>query len=178
MMNALRRKPVLVPVDYSDSSLHAAAVARTAAEDGDVTLVHVVPDLDLIAPSHNWVSDIPRETDAERLNRLREWSESHKLDGVGLRVETGDPGTEVCRVAEESGTQLIVVPSHGRHGLKRLLLGSVAERIVRYCDCSVLVLRRPEDDSVDPGAVEPFFPRKKVVVPIDFSESSLPTIRT
>ena len=56
----------------------------------------------------------------------------------------GQPGTEIGRYVTEVGAELIVIPSHGYGGFKRLLLGSVAEQVVRSADCAVLILRRPD----------------------------------
>ena len=161
---------VLVPIDYSVSSLRAAETARSLTDDVNITLIYVGLDFDLVVPSHNWSTDAPGNTPVRHQERLREWRDDNGLGAVNTRVEFGDPGTEVCKVAEELKTQLVVLPSHGRHGLKRLLLGSVAERIVRHCDCSVLVLRRDADES--DVAEAHGFPKSSVLVPIDFSASS------
>jgi nucleotide-binding universal stress UspA family protein len=59
-----------------------------------------------------------------------------------VEVRIGDPGAEIVKVATELKAGLIVMPSHGRTGLKHLLLGSVAERVVRTATCPVLVLRK------------------------------------
>jgi nucleotide-binding universal stress UspA family protein len=56
-------------------------------------------------------------------------------------VAFGDPGQRITAYAEEVGADVIVMPSHGRTGLKRLLLGSVAERVLRLAHCPVLVLK-------------------------------------
>ena len=61
--------------------------------------------------------------------------------GVQVNVAFGDPGDEITKHAETVHADLIVMPSHGRTGLKRLLIGSVAERVVRLAQCPVLVLR-------------------------------------
>ncbi len=73
---------------------------------------------------------------------LREFVEEG--DWKGLKVETtlerGHPGEQVCRRAGELGADLIVTSTHGRTGLKRVLLGSMAEYIVRHAACPVLVV--------------------------------------
>ena len=61
-----------------------------------------------------------------------------------VTVLAGDAGLETADYAKKVGADLIVVPSHGFHGMKRLLLGSTAERIIRHAHCSVLVLRRKD----------------------------------
>ena len=56
----------------------------------------------------------------------------------------GDPAGEICRIAAEEGAELIVLGTHGRTGILRLLMGSVAESILRHAPCPVLVYRQPE----------------------------------
>lgn len=56
-------------------------------------------------------------------------------------VRWGDPSTEICRVAQERGSDLIVMSTHGRIGLAHVFIGSVAERVVRYAPCAVLIVR-------------------------------------
>lgn len=58
---------------------------------------------------------------------------------------TGDPASAVVRLAEEENVDLIVMGTHGRTGLRRLLMGSVAEAIVRRAKCAVLTLKQPHD---------------------------------
>jgi nucleotide-binding universal stress UspA family protein len=71
-----------------------------------------------------------------------------KLDAHGLTIESlvrqGDPRREILEEAKAWGADLIVVGSHGRTGLERWLLGSVAEHIVRHASCSVEVVRQPK----------------------------------
>ena len=61
---------------------------------------------------------------------------------VIFQVQFGDPGHGITDYAEEVGADVIVMPSHGRTGLRRLLIGSVAERVLRLAHCPVLVLRK------------------------------------
>jgi len=71
-----------------------------------------------------------------------------KLGAAGLalesRVRRGDPSHEIVEEAKSWGADLIVVGSHGRTGMQRLLLGSVAEQVVRHAPCSVEVVRQPK----------------------------------
>jgi universal stress protein A len=69
-------------------------------------------------------------------------------DGVRAerRVETGDPADEILRVAKEIAADLIVIGTHGRTGLSRLLMGSTAEKIVRQASCPVLTIKTPLHD--------------------------------
>ena len=60
---------------------------------------------------------------------------------VDFHVRFGDPGREIAAFAESQHADLIVMPSHGRTGLSRILIGSVAERVVRLAHCPVLILK-------------------------------------
>lgn len=62
---------------------------------------------------------------------------------VELTSCVGDPGTEIVDYAKRMGADLIVMSSHGRTGLKRILLGSVAERVARTAECPVMIVRQP-----------------------------------
>lgn len=179
-MPVFPRKPVLVPTDYSDASLQAIRVAKSVAgSDSDVTVVYVAQDADLILHPVTWTAGgLPEYQKARLLIGLRNWSKDHHLGDVNLVVRKGDPGTQVCELADQMGCRLIVVPSHGRHGLPRLLMGSVAERIIRHCHCSVLMLHRTKDAVSVPTTDEGWFPRKRLVVPIDFSDVSSMAIET
>jgi nucleotide-binding universal stress UspA family protein len=66
---------------------------------------------------------------------------------VEHQLEEGDPVTEILRVAQERECELIVMGTHGRTGLAHLLMGSVAERVVRRSGCSVLVVKTPFGES-------------------------------
>ena len=179
-MPVFHRKPVLVPVDYSEASLQAVRVAKSVAgADADVTIVYVAQDYDLTLHPLTWIGGpLPNYSEERLLHGLRQWTREHKLGDVKLAVRKGDPGTQVCEFADGIGCKLIVIPSHGRHGLSRLLMGSVAERIVRHCHCSTLVLRRTTEVESVPTSPADFFPRKSVLVPIDFSDASLRSIET
>ena len=72
---------------------------------------------------------------------VRERFVKDKYRNVRIEVRYGDPGHEIADFAREIGAGLIVMPSHGRTALSHLLIGSVAERVVRYAPCPVLVLR-------------------------------------
>lgn len=178
-MYYFQRSPVVVPIDYSDASLRALRVALTIAQSPeDVTVVYAAPNMDLIVPGQLYGGLLtPDEIQQADLKRLNEWLAEHDIDlKVKRDVLIGDPGTCIADYQKDKKARLIVLPSHGRHGLKRLLLGSVAERIVRHCDCSVLVLKYEPSDS-DHRIAEAWIPRKRVVVPIDFSMSSPASIK-
>ena len=146
-MNWFPKKNVVVPIDFSDNSLEAIRTAlELVTEPTDVHVVHVVVPLDAMSPGVLWgtVDDSSRKMAVER--HTDEYLEKHECIGVTRDVLVGDPGGQITKYAKESGCELIVIPSHGYHGFKRLLLGSVAERVIRHAECPVLVLRRDDAD--------------------------------
>ena len=176
-MSHFHRKPILVPVDFSTASLQAARVAVSVAEDiEDVTLVHVAHDYELVASPYGWSLDCGRENYWDSaVERLNNWIAENGLTGVESQVVAGDPGTRICDVASQTETRLIVLSSHGRSGIERVLLGSVAERVIRHCECDVLVLRRTDDaqgSRIDENSMT-WCPRQCVIVPIDFSDNGI-----
>jgi universal stress protein A len=81
----------------------------------------------------------------EQLNELQVPANDIRAE---RRFETGDPATEILRVADDIHADLIVVGTHGRTGLGRLLMGSTAEQIVRQAPCPVLTLKMPMAETV------------------------------
>jgi nucleotide-binding universal stress UspA family protein len=139
---------ILVTTDLSELGNAALPVAfRLARSEGaSVALVHVLEEL---VPNPLYAHYRPTPSPAERAKvEARARADLAALvpagaEDVELRVAHGDAATEICDAAEELGAGLVVIASHGRTGLKRFLLGSVANRVVQHAPCSVLVLRRP-----------------------------------
>ena len=84
---------------------------------------------------------MPEVSGLDILEQLRATFTGPPFLGAHLHVLFGDPGHEIVDLASEIGAELIIMPSHGRRGVKRVLLGSVAERVARLAECPVLVLR-------------------------------------
>ena len=142
-MTWLPRQTVVVPVDFSDDSFAALQTARElAGEPAHVHVVYVVPVLEPAEPGVIWhtVDDDSRRRHAT--DALKKELDARGLSTDQLFIRFGDPGHEIVRHAEEVDAGLIVVSSHGQTGLKRLLIGSVADRVVRLAHCPVLVLKR------------------------------------
>lgn len=142
MKNWFAEKKLLVPVDFSDESIKSVDVALDMADSADkVHVVHVAPDLDVTTPGVVWESiseDVQRENVLESFNKT---FNDPKYDGIAFHVAFGDAGRGIVQHAEESNLDVIVMPSHGRTGFRRLLIGSVAERVLRLAHCPVVVLR-------------------------------------
>jgi len=130
---------------------YAAAIAR--ATNATIICVHVVEP---IAPAVGYtglaeplpIADISEqlEDSAEReLPKLAECDECAGLNVEEVMVH-GDAAAEIVRLAEEREVDLIVISSHGRTGLGRILFGSTAEAVVRHASCPVLVVKPPPQE--------------------------------
>jgi len=136
------KRCVVVPYDFSEQSGQALQVARDLV--ADLTHIHVVHVLSVVTaaePGMIWdvVDNEARRKDAERA--FQEGFAQGPFKNADFHVLFGDPGREIVAFAERQKADLIVMPSHGRSGVSRLLIGSVAERVVRLAHCPVLVLR-------------------------------------
>ena len=135
--------PIVAPSDFSAESDRAVSTAIELAGAAErVTVVHVAPPILIVEPVvvYETISDEERRAQLEIA--LRKRYSSADYEGLTFDVRIGDPGSEIVKVAKERKAGLIVMPSHGRTGISHLLLGSVAERVVRTAACPVLVLRK------------------------------------
>lgn len=142
-MSWLPKQTVVVPVDFSESSADAVSNARQmVAHPGDLRVVHALLPLDYASPGvlFDQVTEESRKAATEK--HAHEFMEKHGHADVPIVVRVGDPGSVITDYATELHADLIVIPSHGYHGIRRFVLGSVAERVIRHADCAVLVLRR------------------------------------
>ncbi len=141
-MSWLPKNKVVVPIDFSDQSLEAVTKARELVEDpSHLYVLHVLPVLSSVEPGVVWdsLNDENRCEHAE--SRIRERFDPDQYADVHIKAIIGEPGHKIAEFAESIGADLIMLPSHGHTGLRRLLIGSVAERVVRFAHCPVLVLR-------------------------------------
>jgi nucleotide-binding universal stress UspA family protein len=137
-------RTILSPTDYSDRSEAALSVARTLARDEGARLIvlHVAP-VEILLAGIAGVGMDPRLY-RDGLEEVR-----GRLDGPDLaypvesRLRRGDAAKEILGSAEELGCDLIVMGTHGRSGLGRLLIGSVAEAVLRGARCPVLTVKSP-----------------------------------
>lgn len=141
-MSWLKKKSVLIPIDFSELSYAAIAPAQEYVEDiSSLRLIHVLTPLHPADPAAMW-DTLNKE---ERKQKVREFLEN-KLkeigyEGVQIAVKIGNPSTEITNYAKEITADLIVMPSHGHTGVGHFLVGSVAERVVRLSPCPVLILK-------------------------------------
>jgi nucleotide-binding universal stress UspA family protein len=143
-MGWLPKKCVVVPVDFSNESLAAVELALDLVDDASrVHVLHVLAELSYAEKGFTRTAsdnfDHERRQFAEEV--LRQTLAGPQYAKVQFSAMIGDAGREIVDYAQKAGAELIVIPSHGRTGLKHLLIGSVAERVVRLAHCPVLVLR-------------------------------------
>jgi nucleotide-binding universal stress UspA family protein len=139
---------ILHPTDYSDNSAYAFKVALSLAEQHGATLyvAHVVESL---GPELVTVGEAATERQPEGHVRHL-WQELRQVKappGSPVTVKhvlgEGEPAAEVAVIAKKYACDLIVISTHGRTGLERLLMGSIAEKIVRLAPCAILTVKRP-----------------------------------
>jgi nucleotide-binding universal stress UspA family protein len=154
----LTLKTVLVPTDFSEASESALRYGKAMAEAFGASLhvVHVMEDL----LAHAWaaevyVSSMPQLRDEiEKESRHRLGALLTDEERKTLRAETallaGNPFLEIIRYAKTHGVDLIVMGTHGRGPIAHMLLGSVAEKVVRKSPCPVLTVREAQHEFVMP----------------------------
>lgn len=139
-------KRYVVPVDFSKGSeaavKHAAALARE--NRGKLLLVHVIPEA-LIYPAEGAFFDYVAAAEKEAREKMRRLTKRLRLKPRQYRAlffSGGDTARVIANQARRCRAAMIVMGSHGRTGLQRLMIGSVAERTIRYADCPVLIVKK------------------------------------
>lgn len=139
---------ILIPIDFSDTSLAAAEYGCDLAAQlrAHVTLLNVFSAGIVATPDAVFVPT-PEELDAlSRGARAHLQSVAARLEREQLSIECvaleGMPADVICGFAEREHAELIVMGTHGRRGLSHLLLGSVAEQVLRHGPCPVLTIGR------------------------------------
>jgi universal stress protein A len=145
---------ILYPTDFSSAAGGVFDMAQRLARDSQALLliVHVVEPEQVPTPPGavvppNAMANVAFPVDAEQaMERGREELGKIVPNDESVRFEhrviRGTPSSEIANLAEEEKADLIVMGTHGRTGLKRLLMGSVAEAVVRRANCPVLTLRQ------------------------------------
>jgi nucleotide-binding universal stress UspA family protein len=138
-------RTILHPTDFSEQAQHAFAAACSLARDHSARLVVLyvrAPSVVAYGELGPIVSD-PIQTPADVEASLAALHLPDPGVEVEYRTAEGDPAAEVVRLAGVVGANLIVMGTHGRTGLGRLLMGSVAEAVLRRAPCPVLTLKAP-----------------------------------
>lgn len=150
-------RSILLPTDFSECSNYALSYAASLARTfgASILCVHVIEPMVPAVGYSGMTEPLPladitdqlEDSAGRELPKIAECEECAGLDVQELIVH-GEAAAEIVRVAKEKSIDLIVVSSHGRTGLGRMLFGSTAEAVVRHSSCPVLVVKPPpEEDS-------------------------------
>lgn len=157
VLPAFSLKKILVPVDFSERTGKALqyAVPLAIQFDAEITLLHVI-EAPYLPPS-----EVGGVTELESVDESREELESLQTEVAGMaRCKTllrkGSAHYEILDAAQELGSNLIILSTHGRTGLARIILGSTAEYVVRHASCPLLIVREKEQEFVRPVAAGQF----------------------
>ncbi len=120
---------------------------------GTVSVFHVVDETASSLLEATGSRDQLEEQGRRAVERIERMAQVHGVD-VETEIRTGDPATAILEYAEEIDADLIVAGTHGRSGVERRLIGSVAERLVRHADCPVMTVRLPESDETVTDAAD------------------------
>jgi nucleotide-binding universal stress UspA family protein len=156
---------ILVPTDFSNCSHVAcdAALKLATTFGSTIELLHVeeppawqgfvIPELVVNMPNEASTSlhEFVQTRTQRALEHLVEKLQREGVTQVRHRTELGEPGAVIVRIAEEEHFDLIVMGTHGRKGFERLIMGSVAERVVRRAACPVLTVRAEEEAAQEAG---------------------------
>lgn len=138
---------ILCAVDFSDYSPSVAAYAQSLAKcmSAEVLVLYVAPSLNQYVGFHvppssieNFVGEIVTGAETSMETFIKENFSDVPVKG---RVATGYAAEEILEIAHEEGVDLIVIGTHGRKGIDRILFGSVAEKVVKSASCPVLTIR-------------------------------------
>ena len=147
-------RSILLPTDFSDCANYALSYTASLARmfGARIVCVHVIEP---IVPTVGYsgmteplpIADISEQLEDSAERELPKLGECEECDGLDIEevIVHGEAAAEIVRVAKEHGVDLIVVSSHGRTGLGRILFGSTAEAVVRHASCPVLVVKPPSE---------------------------------
>ncbi|CAB1074844.1 hypothetical protein D1AOALGA4SA_2664 [Olavius algarvensis Delta 1 endosymbiont] len=166
-------KTILCATDFSDFSNQTVGYGVALAREFDARLIicHVI-DLSSVAIYGEFQLD-----PVGQQNRIVEDANSQLENLIGDQpiaweplITVGKPADEISRTVEDQNIDLVITATRGRSGFKRLILGSVTERLMRTLPCPLMVVQSPEHELVD--APEQVVRLKKILVGCDFSQNS------
>jgi nucleotide-binding universal stress UspA family protein len=147
-MHMSHYKQLLVAVDFSDTSIRALQVARDIGNrlNAKLHIVHFVPMriMDMgMEGGVDFIEEMHQKELEEATARLEKFVKDHTSseDEVERHVRSGEPAAEINPIVAELAAEMVIIGTHGRSGLKHLLMGSVAESILRTADVPVLCVR-------------------------------------
>jgi nucleotide-binding universal stress UspA family protein len=157
--NYFSETKIVVPFDFSSFSARAVETAcKIASRNDQVTVLHVINPaqrygfddnggyelgggMSIAMSNIEGAKEIDEANQHHALQAMQALFGDSKYAGIHFATEVDDPKHGIVEFALRNDCELIVIPSHGRTGIKRLLIGSVAEQVLRSAQCPVLVLR-------------------------------------
>jgi nucleotide-binding universal stress UspA family protein len=146
---------ILVPTDFSECSDAAVKYGRTLAQTfgAELHLLHVVQD----PYTQPWaaeafpaaIGDLMEDWQKQAVTRMAESVPEDEHAHLTTTSVIGTPFYEIVRYAKDSSIDLIVIGTHGRGPFAHMLLGSVAEKVIRRAPCPVLTVRHPQHEFID-----------------------------
>jgi len=138
----MTRPIILVPTDFSTASDAVLPQAEALAKQKSASLLILhVEEPPLAYGGGELYYGLPEPNSERILKMLDNVRPADQTVAFTHRLAMGDPAGEIVRIAAEEGVEMIVLGTHGRSGLTRMLMGSVAESVVRRAPCPVLVYR-------------------------------------
>jgi len=170
----IQPKKILSAIDFSTftDSIFSHSVALCKKYEAKLLLVHVTTDLKTLLEHSETALDV----EALQKSNIRHAQERLEERVKGLPIENeiiisqGTPADIISRLASEQQADMVITATHGKAGFKRILLGSVTEKLIKTLHCPLLVLPLQEHDLTPPAAVE--IKLKKILVGCDFSSDS------
>lgn len=148
-------RSILLPTDFSECGNYALTYATSLARTFGASII-CVHAIEPIVPSVGYsgmteplpIADITEQLEDSAGRALPKLAECEECEGLEVEelIVHGDAASEIVRVARERNVDLIVISSHGRTGLGRMLFGSTAEAVVRHASCPVLVVKPPQEE--------------------------------
>jgi len=182
-MKKLNVQNIVVPIDFSKMSVQSIHVAKRLAQrfSASIHLAHVrhlnyatdfvAPAPPIIPFSFMTYEQVEEQTALKELKKVA--SECGVSSATCDVLSGAPPFDEICRLAQTVPADLVVMPTHGRTGLKHVFLGSTAERIVQHSSCPVLITRGSALHANNGSR----FRIKTILVPVDFSKCSREGLR-
>jgi nucleotide-binding universal stress UspA family protein len=136
-------RKILHPTDFSERSDNAFRLACALARDYHATVILLHANLPYLAYGEGFVVPPLMDEKEDLAAKLKALGAKAPNVAMEQHLVEGDPAHEILRIAREAGCDLIVMGTHGSTGLTRLLMGSVAEQVVRKAPCPVLTVKTP-----------------------------------
>ena len=155
-------KKILVPTDFGEAADAALNYARALARnfDASIDVLHVAEDVSARLLAGEMYVAVPQALQQDVENAARKQLDDRLIDNdpdpLPVRpvvFASNAPAMSIVSYAKETGADLIIMGTHGRGPVAHLLMGSVAERVVRLAPCPVLVVRHPEHEFVLPDTL-------------------------